>query len=103
MKAILIKTDEEKVEEVEFNGTLEHAYELLGCSIIERATLENGDDVWVDEEGLINGNDCGTFRVGNFRLVGRGLITGTVEGEDGEEWGDATTTVEEAVKMVEFY
>lgn len=98
MKALLIKTDERKIEEVEFNGTLEHAYELLGCEMIERITLQNNDDVWVDEEGLINGNAFGGFAIADSPiLIGRGLITGTiVDEENGDHWGDVKTTLEEA-------
>lgn len=103
MRAILIKPDGETVEEVQFNGTLDHAYELLGCTIIERVTLESGEDVWFDEEGLINDSSLGTFDIEGFSLAGRGLVTGTAKDEDGEEtFGDATSDPETIRKAVEF-
>ncbi len=113
MKALLIKTDAGTIEEVDFNGTLEHAYELLGVSIIERVELNTGDDVWIDEEGLFSGviDKYGQFTVDNGTyfpdepklLAGRGLITGNVEGEEGEEWGNVKMSLEDAKRHVVIY
>lgn len=116
MKAILIKPDEKAIEEVDFKGTLEHAYELLGVRLIERVELANGDDVWLDEEGLLNGagDRIGWFEIGRTKyfnegdlpggkiLAGRGLITGNIEGDEGEEWGDVKTSLEDAKTTTRF-
>lgn len=114
MKAILIKPDEGKVEEVEFNGTLQHAYELLGVSIIERIELDNDDDIWLDEEGMINGRERQhggfgylgglKYDYGRTAFIGRGLVTGKAyDPEDGETWGDAKSTVAEILARVRLY
>ena len=108
MRAILIKTDEQKIEEVEFNGTLDDAYRLLGCELIERVELGNGEDLWVDEEGLINGRgrQFGFFCYIHYPqiLAGRGLITGTMidpnDPDEGETFGPSTTPLEDARKRV---
>lgn len=107
MKAILIKTDEHKIEEVEFAGTLEDAYRLLGVTIIERVELGGNLDLWVDEEGLINGrgDQLGWFRYHPYQqaLAGRGLITGVAQSEDpeeGETWGEVEISVEDVAEKV---
>lgn len=108
MKALLIKTDERKVEEVEFDGTLEDVYRLLDVDIIERVEIA-GHDIWLDEEGSFTQRtiDKGMFGVhtlyGYVQIYGRGLITGKAEDADGEEtWGDVTLTVEQATTIVDF-
>lgn len=102
MKALLIKPDTGTVEEVAFNGTLDHAYELLKCNIIERVTLESGEDVWVDEEGLINGNNLGSFVIEGYPLMGYGLVTGTAIGEDGGTWDDVRLDADAIRQAVRF-
>jgi hypothetical protein len=109
MKALLIKPEEQSIEEVEFAGTLQDAYRLMDVRIIERVEIPD-HDVWVDEEGLFSGSSkYGTFSVAGGlygdtpHLFGRGLITGKAENQDGEEtWGDVTLSVEDAKSFISF-
>lgn len=107
MRAILIKTDERKIEEVDFDGSLDHLYKLLNIEITERVTIGDGIDLWVDEEGLINGRGekFGFFRVRQYDqiLAGRGLVTGeTYDPEEGGTFGPLPTewTVEKITANV---
>lgn len=89
MRSILIETDKRSVRELEFRGTLEHAYELLDCHLIEAVYI--GDHIlFVDEEGLITPKTAqkGFFIWAGYAqpLAGRGLIVG----DGGEDWTDAT-------------
>ncbi len=97
MKAFLINTDKNTIEQVEFDGTLDHAYKLLDVSIIERVTVSEGVDLWVDEEGLFTPKTIakGWFQWSGFpqQLAGRGLITGEREGEEGGEFADAPVDI----------
>lgn len=102
MKALLIKPNTSTVEEVIFNGTLDHAYELLKCNIIERVSLENGEDVWIDEEGLIDNKGLGLFIIEGNILTGYGLVTGTAIGEDGETWDDVRSDADAIRQAVRF-
>lgn len=87
MKAIIIKPDTKTVEEVEFNGTLEHMYELLDISsrLVEQAPTKNvwmgNDQLYVDEEGLFrpDSNAKGKFalRIGLQEYIGRALLVGS--------------------------
>jgi hypothetical protein len=109
MKALLIKPETQTIEEVEFAGTLQDAYRLMDVNIVERVEIP-GHDIWVDEEGLFSGSlKYGTFSVkgGLYSdydsLVGRGLLTGKAEDQDGgETWGDVTITTDEAKTFVTF-
>lgn len=104
MKAFLIKTDDRTIEAVEFKGTLEHAYELLGVTIIEAVDLGKGEAVYVDEEGLLNNETMakGFFVVNGYpqQLAGRGLVVRT---DDAGDWTDTRLTAEQLGQMIVFY
>jgi hypothetical protein len=77
MKAIFINAKEQTVSIVENKGQLEDLYNTLGVNMVEIGRYyENGDTLWVDEEGLINGTDFG-FTLDGIDYMGNGLIYGT--------------------------
>jgi hypothetical protein len=77
MKAIFINAKEQTVSIVENKGQLEDLYNTLGVNMVEIGRFyENGDTLWVDEEGLINGTDFG-FQLDGIDYMGNGLIYGT--------------------------
>lgn len=105
MRAILIETDKHVIREIEFDGTLtlEAAYSLLDVDMIEGVYLL-GHVLYVDEEGLLTPKtlDKGLFRWKTCHqpLAGRGLIVGGTE--YGDDWCDATMSLDEATRNVEW-
>lgn len=77
MKAIFINAKEQSVSVIDTKAQLEDLYNILGVDMVEIGKYwENGDTLWVDEEGLINGTDFG-FQIDGIDFVGNGLILGT--------------------------
>ncbi len=106
MRGILIdpwSNDVREVTLVDEASTLAQMYELIGCSTVECVHLPNGNDLWVDEEGLL-------FLTHNSRFFqykdvmpihGRGLILGL-----DRTTGDCKSTklkLEDVTDGVDFY
>lgn len=94
---ILIDPFTNTITEVKFSN-LQSIYNLLDVQLIQVGEyLENGDVIYVDEEGLLNnqGNTRGFRFIGgaNSALVGKGLIVGT---SDEGETISCKTLLEEA-------
>ena len=106
MRAILIDAWENDVREVTIideASILQQMYELIGCSTVECVHLPNGDDLWVDEEGLF-------FLTHNSRFFtykdvmpihGRGIILG-LDRKTGES-KSTKLTLEDVTDSVHFY
>lgn len=80
MKAILIDSVNREVREIEIDGGLKSIYDAMDVQMIETATyLENGDVIYVDEEGMFGLNAFSVFfDVGAHQpFVGNGLVVGT--------------------------
>lgn len=96
---ILINTADNKVQVIELptEGDLgwEDIASLIDADYIELAHPTQGVDLWVDEEGLINGSvdEIGVFRIedadgeilGQSMYAGNGLMLRPKWGEDGLE------------------
>ena len=77
MKGIFIDAKNRQVTYVNTKAQLEDLYLILGVNMVEIGKYwENGDTLWVDEEGLINGTDYG-FQLEGREFMGNGLIYGT--------------------------
>ena len=77
MKAIFIDAKNQQVSIIETKAQLEDKYLILDVNMVEIGKYyENGDTLWVDEEGLINGTDFG-FQLDGIDYMGNGLILGT--------------------------
>lgn len=77
MKGIFIDALNHQVSIVDTKGQLEDKYLLLKVNMVEIGRYwENGDTLWVDEEGLINGTSYG-FELDGQYFMGNGLILGT--------------------------
>ena len=94
MKAILIDAKNQQVRYDDNKGQLEDLYRVMGVDMIEIAEhWKNGDTLYVDEEGLINGTDYG-FEINGHQYVGNGLIYGLdVSSENGN--GPVVSKVED--------
>lgn len=100
MKAILINSVDRKVSEIQYNGNIEEIYQALNCQTFTIVRLENGDTVFVDDEGLL-GNPQNFFTIADYGtpIAGNGLVLGeTLDGES----KDCASTVDEVSKDVIF-
>lgn len=90
MNLFIVEIDprEKSIEKVEFNKEslgLKDMYSSLECDMVERVSLNSEVDLWIDEEGAINGasDRIGFFNIGEHQFVGKGLICG-IDIEEGE-------------------
>lgn len=101
MKAIFIDAKNRQVSIIENKGQLEDKYLILNVNMVEIARYwANGDTLWVDEEGLINGTNYG-FILDGIEYMGNGLIYGTNR-ENPELCASAVTPLEKITKNLSF-
>lgn len=93
MKAILIDSATRNVSEVNFDGDWKSIAPLIGCQTFAVVYLNNGDVVYVDDEGLL-GTPNNFFELGDIGqpIAGNGLIVGSTD--DGDNT-DCLSTVNE--------
>ena len=92
-KAVFIDAHNQSVTEVEIprEERLQALYKQLGCSVVERTTIDPNHDLIIDEEGLFK-QDNPAFAIGGYMFVGDALIMG-VDIESGE-WTDHEIDIE---------
>jgi hypothetical protein len=103
MKALLIDATAQNIREVEYQS-LTDMQRLIGGFIEVAYTWDDGDTLYVDEEGMLKGADRGfliTVRP-DQPLMGNGLLVGEETGE-GLETNPPTMTVEELRQRVAFF
>jgi len=94
MKSIFIDAKNQQVSYVENKGQLEDLYRIMEVEMIQIAEhWKNGDTLYVDEEGLINGTNFG-FEINGNQYVGNGLIYGLSLDDPGGN-GSALTRIED--------
>jgi hypothetical protein len=97
MKAIFIDAKNRQISYNDNKGQLEDLYRILEVDMVQIAEYwDNGDTLWVDEEGLINGTDFG-FQINGKQYVGNGLIYGT--NRENPENHDSALTDIKALKI----
>ena len=71
-----LKKSIEKVSFADNTLDLDDLYGSLDCTMVERVSLNSELDLWVDEEGGINGASerIGYFNIGEYQFIGKGLI-----------------------------
>lgn len=101
-KCIRIDVTNKVVHEVEINDNIQDIYEQLGCDLFEVVRIDEINDIYVDEEGLLKLNENSLF----FRyegypqpIVGNGLILGHNKRGDSTS---TTLTLEEVKQKVTF-
>lgn len=80
MKAYWINTPNKTVEEIEYDDDYKSiSKDWLKCDYFTVVRIDGGDVVYVDDEGLINGNEHGWFQLLTYHqaLKGYGLVLGT--------------------------
>ena len=81
MKAFLIDPFKREITEVEHNGDYTQIYELIECRTFDAVYLDDGDCIFVDDEGLFAAKRA-MFKVGHSNLANKGLVLGSdKEGE----------------------
>ena len=81
MKAILIDPFDESVSEVDYNGDYKEISNLINCGPIDYVRLDDTNDIYVDDEGLLY-DDTDEDRNFGFAfgicdpVFGKGLIMG---------------------------
>lgn len=85
MRGILINALEGNVSwvDIQDGDNPKELAELIGAKYIDGVRLGNGDTLYVDDEGLINGTAHGFYYEGR-PYAGNGLILGITE------WGEGT-------------
>ncbi len=104
MRGILINSSERTVSEIEYDGNWRTIGPTIGCDLFTVVSgLPEGDDLFVDDEGLLRANEKTTF----FRLpwyptplAGSGLILG-FDSETGDTV-EAKSSLEDYKSRVSF-
>lgn len=98
IKAILIDSAAQTFSEINVSNHYEY-YKHLGweCTAFDvPLILDNGDSLFVDDEGLIHEIKGGFYITGlDFPIAGNGLLIG-----GDEEGDDVKTTIEDLTKLV---
>jgi hypothetical protein len=102
MRAYLIDTPNKQITEVDYDGDYKSIYTWCNVECFTTVRINADDDVvFLDDEGLINGNPDGWFVFSGYNqpLRGKGLVLGTDnEGESVEP----TIALEELRSMITF-
>ena len=102
-KGILIDVQNREIKEVEIEDGIQSIYEQIKCDTFDYVQIHEENDVYVDDNGLLNLTDKSMFF--SYKgypqpLCGNGLILG-IDHETGESI-DTTLTIDEVKKSVTF-
>ena len=109
MRAIFIDSTDRNIYEAKIKGNdFREIRDLIGCDIITGGySFDNGDYMYVDDEGLFQTNRNG-FVIsvpgnswGEQYLIGNALIVGSSKDDDGSD-ADAVSSIEEIKKIISF-
>ena len=75
MRAILIDPFTREITEVEHNDDFRQIYEFIGADAFDAARLEDGQIIYVDDEGLFR-DDQKFWSIEGRVLAGKGLVLG---------------------------
>ena len=107
MKAILIDVHSQTIKEVEVTQTngsnLQSMYEHIGCDCVACVSIDDNNDIWVDDEGLLSITPLSKFFLYNGYpqpLAGNGLIMG-INPNDGRST-DTTLSIQEVAESITF-
>lgn len=104
IKALFIDVVKQSVTPIEIKNKFSEYYPLLECQTIEAIHLENGDVIYIDEEGLLSEQD-GYFRLKGYYQVyaGHGLVIGTeISKQDENDDGNCLSTVQDILNLITF-
>lgn len=105
MHGILIDPKTQTITENDgYNGDYRSIYSIIGCDMFDIVHIDDSETVYVDDEGLINGNAQANgffYLIGDnpIALAGKGLILGA--NAEGETIASAMT-LDQVKTMVRF-
>ena len=98
MKGILINPHDETIKEVVYTGDFREIYDLVDCRTFDCVSLDNEDDMYIDDEGLlVNNQRFFSIRGGNYG--GKALL---LSHDDEGESTATTLTLQEVEDMVKW-
>ena len=98
MKGILINPFDETIKEVVYTGDYREIYDLVECRTFDAVRLNNEDDMYIDDEGLlVNNQRFFSIRRGNYG--GKALL---LSHDDEGESIATTLTLQDVKSMVHF-
>lgn len=114
MNIFIIDSKKQLIYKKFIDGDIQEVYDLLGVQLIERVETDDllishlpptaidniTNDLYVDEEGLINGTQVGFF-IGNYQYMGSGVIIGCIP-QTGV-WAPAEITLEIIEPLITFF
>lgn len=103
-KGILIDVKNETITEVQVSKGIQGIYDQVKCQTFEVVNLDDHNDIYVDEEGLLGLTpDTKFFMIENGLqpIAGNGLVLG-FDNETGDSV-DTTYDIETLRKSVKFY
>lgn len=76
-------------------------YKRMGCSTVDAIELENGDTLWIDDEGAIKEN--AHFHLeGVGVLAGIAVITGTAWDNEGDKLADCKSSSDATLEKIQW-
>lgn len=102
-KAILIDANNREIKEVSLGDDYKEIYQHIGCEIFDVVRIDENNDVYVDDEGLLKlSPESKFFFVEGYPqpLAGNGLVTG-IDNNTGETIS-TSLTVEQLKSKVKF-
>lgn len=102
-KGILIDVKAETITEVEI-GNYKDIYKKLGCELFDVVSVDDNNDVYVDDEGLLSVDEDSKFfgfKGSSVKLGGNGLVLG-INHNTGDS-KSTTLTVEYLKERIEFF
>jgi hypothetical protein len=98
MKGILINPFDTTIKEVVYTGDFREIYDLIDCRSFDCVSLDNEDDMYLDDEGLlVNNQRFFSIKGGNYG--GKALL---LSHDDEGESTATTLTLQEVEDMVEW-
>ena len=82
INAIKIDVVQQTVYAVEIDNGLNGLYTAIGCTCVDRIVLDNRNDLWIDDEGLLQNPQPPKFQLAGLLrpLAGNALICGYTAG-----------------------
>lgn len=79
MRGILIDPYNRQIDEIEIpeSTLLKTLYATIGCDLVTTASLDENNDVWLDDEGLLTARRAFVFKLdysGTQTFAGRGIV-----------------------------
>ncbi|MAO66860.1 hypothetical protein [Idiomarina sp.] len=98
MKAILINPFDTTIKEVVYTGNFREIYDFIDCRTFDCVSLDNEDDMYLDDEGLlVNNQRFFSIKGGNYG--GKALL---LSHDDEGESTATTLTLQEVEDMVQW-